>query len=290
MGDNIQGEFAAFKETLHELVKAGYTDQEIHLFIDCQGVILMFTTWNSPKENVDLIDTTRMYIQTLQDRGITLVLSYVPSHVKIFGNKAVDKAANHARALIPDYSTFPDFNGVYGISYGGAKSAIRRALIKAVQKQWDLTQTTLKLYKTNIQPSPYSELGTAKQIRIRNGFMLGVGFLNYEKHRILKPKQITTQLCPHCHAVETTDHFLMRCPLYTAPRERLYKQWQAVYHPRNNNGRLFSTIGLLREPTTKAGTKQHQPIIKALNKYIDEALHMRETMFDWSEEEEAWQE
>lgn len=289
MGDNILGEFAAFKESLHKLVQAGFRNQEIQIFIDCQGVISMYTTWNKPKENVDMVDTTRQYIKTLQDRGITLILNYVPSHVNIFGNEAADKAAERARTRIPDHYTAPNFNRVYGISYGGAKSAIRRALSRATQIQWDKTNTTLKMYKRVLQPSPYQDLGTAEQIRIRNGFMLGVGFLNYERNRFVKPEHIMKQLCPYCFAPETTDHFFTRCPLYTAPRDELYKQWLRVYHPRDPNARLFSTIGLLREPNTKEDICKHAPIIKAVNVYIERALQLRRTMMDWKDEERDWE-
>jgi hypothetical protein len=145
------------------------------------------------------------------------------------------------------------------------------------------------MYKRVLQPSPYQDLGTAEQIRIRNGFMLGVGFLNYERNRFVKPEHIMKQLCPYCFAPETTDHFFTRCPLYTAPRDELYKQWLRVYHPRDPNARLFSTIGLLREPNTKEDICKHAPIIKAVNVYIERALQLRRTMMDWKDEERDWE-
>jgi hypothetical protein len=212
----------------------------------------------------------------------------VPSHVGIPGNECADKAAEAGRKRVPAPKWAPDFDGVYGISYGAAKSSINRAVRRVTQQQWDRTNTTLKQYKPIMQETPYTDLGNPSTIRIRHGFKLGADFLNYTRHKFSeKPEDRWCPCCPWRD--ETVHHFVMECELYKEPRMQLLEKWWEVYGLHETN-RIWSVKGLLEEPTTPEGIAKHAPMIEGFNHFIERACTIRTQCQDWNEYENAFEE
>ena len=90
--------------------------------------------------------------------------------------------------------------------------------------------------------------------------------------------------CPHCpDKLESVDHFLRGCTLYTHHRKELYRIFIKVYPDRE---RPFNHIGLLKEPETQAGISRQREVIEALNTFITAAMAMRRQRLtqndDWS--------
>ena len=83
--------------------------------------------------------------------------------------------------------------------------------------------------------------------------------------------------------METVNHFLCGCKLYTHHRRHLYRTFNQTYP---NRERDFNHIGLLKEPETKAGISRHRVVIEALNTFITAAMaarHLRLAQNDqWS--------
>ena len=284
-GSNILGEMCAFRNSLYRLVTQNYRDQQVHFFIDCANVVSMFTTWSKPKDNIDIVDTTRMYIKVLQERGVELVLHWIPSHVKITGNDEADTkaklAANEAGLLA---RSFPNFGKSNGISYTVAKTKIKRAANLATLERWNATNTVYKHYNNTISPALYQDLGTPAQVRFRNAMMLGVDYLNCTKFKY--GRGVLDPYCPCCpKKEETVSHFLCFCPRYSGPRQKLYDEFEATYL----NDRIFNTYNLMHEHSSRQARIQHAPVIAALNAYITEALELRSVPCDkWSLFEAAW--
>ena len=187
-------------------------------------------------------------------------------------------------------SEFVNLNRIEGISYTVAKTKIKHAVEEVTQAHWDSRNTTLKRYKSTISPALYTRLGSAQEIRWRTQMMIGCDTLNATRKTF--GRGVISAECPHCPTKpETVDHFLCKCSLYTEYRRPLYHTFCSVYPGRE---RPFNHIGLLMEPTTKAGIKRHRAVICALNTFLTNAMaerQRRQIMSDvWGELEDAFQE
>ena len=273
-GSNMLAEQCAFRDSLSELYRRGLRDQTVQFYIDCQGIVQMYTERSQPKDHVDIVDTSRMLMGKLQvERNIHLVLSWIPSHCGIQGNENADKLAKEgAEQSFHEASMYPRFNQINGMSYTLAKSKIKEAINRVTQTQWDRTRTTFSQYKQSIsRPMPYQKVGTAFQARFRAQMCLGCDNLNYTRHRF--GRGVAHPNCPRCeNSPETVDHFLTKCKLYTNLRKPLYDLFTHTYR---RIERPFTHIGLLKEPKSKAAQAKHLPIVKELNKYITKAWKAR---------------
>ena len=189
-----------------------------------------------------------------------------------------------------DMMNIPDFNSWYGISYRLAKSKIAKAADAVTLDQWRKTSTTLSNYKDSLRPTLYRDMGTPEQIRLRAEFMLGVDFLNSSCFRVF-PKTTFTPFCHFCGKEETLEHFLCKCKVYHEPRYHLYTTFTQVYPASRSMGtpwwrseRHFDHIGLLREPEGKENIARHRIVIRALDRYIMEAIRIRDDLIQQQED------
>ena len=81
-------------------------------------------------------------------------------------------------------------------------------------------------------------------------------FLNYAGYRY---KFLPTPNCPVCSVPETTQHYLLHCPVFAMPRQKLQDSLQS----HNLSLTLFHLFGL-----TKLTQKQLQHILLSLYDYI----------------------
>ena len=280
MGSSPLAELSAKLFTLEELVRDEYHDFIVYLFTDSAYVFLMFTTMSEPKDNVDLVDRVRSCMQILFNRNVRIVLSWIPGHVGIPGNEKADQMANMgAEEALQTHNHHPQssmlhINNNVGISYRVARSQILQAADRATQEHWDSLRTNLKKYKSKIQKyTPYIDVGTPFEIRMRTSMRLGNDCLNFATNRF-NPKRSPSSKCPFCpRADETANHFLCMCPEYKEIRIKLREIFREV-HPEGSD-RVFNSVGLLREPIGNLETKVHLSVIHAVNQYITDAYEQR---------------
>ena len=248
----------------------------------------MFTDWTKPTDHVYIVDTARQDMAEISKRGNKIILHWIPSHVGIKGNDEADKEAKTAALEAGNLAKIlPDFNRLYGISYTIAKRKISEAVQRETLNRWNKTRTIYRNYNPTINSSPYQNLGSREQIGFRNGIVLGVSYLNYDRHKYGRGAAD-----PYCHMcykkLETVKHVVIECPLYKQPRQKLKKVFDDVHG--HNDDRNFSCFGILREPQSKLAIKQHAPVIAAFNTYITEALTIRANTPrpDWSLYEDVW--
>ena len=273
-GSNILGELCALLLVVELLFSLNTTNETIYIYSDCAFVVNMFTGWSQPKDNIDLVDRVRELLKKLQtDRNVTIILCWTPAHVGVLYNEIADRlAVQGAKEAQSVEDAIPDFNKWYGISYGTAKRAITIAVKKHTQAFWNTLNTTLVKYKSTMQPQPYTDLGTAQQIRWRTQMVLGCDELNATRHRFGRGAR--NSKCPHCiQSDETVKHFLIDCPLYTQVRQPLRQVYNRIYA---GYEQYFNDESILAEPVGRENTEKHKPVIEALNSYLSEAFGIRQ--------------
>ena len=264
-GTPFQGEFCAVTNSFRELLSMGVKDCSVQMFIDCASIVIIFTSWSQPNDNIDIIDETRELLQILKNRGVRITMNWIPSHIGIQWNERVDVLAKQGAVQALSMVQPPN------ISYSTAKRAIAIATHSVMQEHWDSHTTNLRKHKPILNPTPYTNVGSSLEIRFRTRAKLGNDPLNFSQFRF--SSTVTDTHCPFCPGVdETVDHFLCKCRAYSQLRTPLYRKFIDVYPRRSVK---FDHIGLLHEPITKAATETHLPIIGALNTFITAALKIR---------------
>ena len=142
----------------------------------------------------------------LSCQGISVTISWIPSHVNIVGNEVVDKLAKKAlnHDLI-DFQIQRDISDLYAL--------LSDRLMKEWQILWDGNKTGRfyhQLEPTVSQNIKYNDTNRAKQTcitRLRFGKCLLGDVLNKIGRKL-------TNKCDTCDVKEDVKHYLLVCPEY----------------------------------------------------------------------------
>ena len=154
--------------------------------------------------------------------GVRPILVWVPAHANIPLNEMADKSANEAAKEAKNESSLE----AMPLSKATAFKIINDIVKKEWQRQWQTTTSGLQTRELVREVS--SKLPLPKKRTIAISYiraLLNDTLLNDTMHRQgLAPSCI----CDCGQERETLDHFVCRCPNYTAQREILYRTYQQI--------------------------------------------------------------
>ena len=151
--------------------------------------------------------------EILQERNFSISLQWVPSHIGLAGNEAVDNIAKDAHAL-PTTIPCP-------LSIEEAKKVIK----KAATQSWQMMYDTLKgeTHIGEIKPTlgfwPWAHYKCRAIETAVTRLRIGHIELNAHLHRI---GQTESPLCPQCRTPETISHYLLYCRRFAHCRNKLF--------------------------------------------------------------------
>ena len=151
--------------------------------------------------------------EILQERNFCVSLQWVPSHIGLAGNEAVDNIAKEAHS---SPTTIP-----CPLSVEEAKKIIK----KAATQSWQMKYDTLKggTHIGGIKPTlgfwPWAHYKHRAIETAVTRLRLGHVELNAHLHRI---GQMESPLCPQCRTPETVSHYLLHCRRFIHCRNKLF--------------------------------------------------------------------
>ena len=95
-GNNYIGELVGIQIALQNLCDRQNLQKNIHFFVDCQPAIISVFGSDAPKNKVDLIFHIRHMIASLESRGYSLSVHWIPGHRDFKGNELADTLAKKA--------------------------------------------------------------------------------------------------------------------------------------------------------------------------------------------------
>lgn len=199
---------------------------DVDVFMDCQPAIIAPTA-PKPQSGQYLLATFHVILaRLLRKRGTLKVrLHWVPAHVGIAGNEAVDGCAKEAAqgASSPLSLDIALFKAPLPISKAASIASGSKAFAAQWLEEWrgSVRFTRISAFD-NATPSKvmqqmYGGL-TRPQCSVLTQLRTGHIGLNAYLHRF---KLAPSPLCPHCPALESVPHFLLSCPAHRAHRLRL---------------------------------------------------------------------
>ena len=226
-GSILLGEMVAIKMAPQYIVRCkarGEGISKVHIFSDSQSAVGQLTLgWEANSHKTTAQEVIREK-KKLEEKEVTVEVSWSPGHADIKGNDYADKLAKEAAQEAKDSEQLSAV-----ISLGDVKSAAKESGKKKWQDMWDKSDTGRDLYRFRqkvdhkVKHTHESAFGERIISQLRTGYVR----LNEYLHKCnLKD----TDQC-QCGSKESISHFLLDCPNYEPEREIMRK-------------RLFETCGV----------------------------------------------
>ena len=185
------------------------------------------------------------------------MFQWIPSHCDILGNDTVDTLANEGRLL--DDITYP-------LELCELKNSTKKQMLWKWQQYWNTEKqnSNYGLLKPNIGDWPWCRSNSRHLDVIMTKLRLEKIKLNKYLNKIgLSP----TDLCTQCNSgeVEDTEHFLLTCQKYSAPRNKLILSLQNLGIVRVTLHVLLGAANVDTETKHKI-TRELEAFIKATNR------------------------
>jgi len=176
---------------------------------DSSAVLNSLHSFKSQQARQDIIYEILELHTRICQMGITIKLTWVPSHVGVKGNEVVDRLAKQA-------SKQEEVEIVITISKAEAKAQIRSKINKKWQAHWDAEEKGRHLY--NIQQKVGTERVTGRKRREGIIFTrLRIGHCGLNKYLHIVGKHISGR-CEFCENIETVEHVIFECQKYERER------------------------------------------------------------------------
>ena len=190
---------------------------KVHIFSDSQSAVGQLTLgWEANSHKTTVGEVIREK-KKLEEKEVTVEVSWSPGHADIKGNDYADKLAKEAAQEAKDSEQLSAV-----ILLGDVKSAAKESGKKKWQDMWDKSDTGRDLYRFRqkvdhkVKHTHESAFGERIISQLRTGYVR----LNEYLHKCnLKD----TDQC-QCGSKESISHFLLDCPNYEPEREIMRKR------------------------------------------------------------------
>jgi ribonuclease HI len=198
--------------------------RHLHIVSDSRAVLDVLAGNSSATCHLTLLNATARVINRMLTAGHSISLTWIPSHIGVEGNEAVDRSAKASLALPPSV-VGRAVSVRLRCPYATARRAIDRSMHQLWTYCWSRCQAGAHLRSVKPVPAPARYVWSHDRRRdtilvwMRHGTCL-----NAFMHRV-QPQATTSPLCPFrdCGCEETVEHFLLLCDGYAAPRTRLLR-------------------------------------------------------------------
>ena len=168
--------------------------QNTVILTDCKSLLQSLTS----DENAKLFTDLKSELNNLQKRT-NLILQWIPSHCGVSGNEKADKLSKEASKCVQQENQ---------VTYHEIKTIIRNKISKKNRDQ------------TSMREDHIGKLNRQEQVMI---FRLRTGHCQLLSH-MYKLKLAHTNECPCNTGIQTVQHVLQDCPIYTELRCEIWRR------------------------------------------------------------------
>ena len=185
-----------------------HSSSKLHIFSDSQSAVGLLTLgWETTSHKGTVLEG-KAGIQSLQEEGVSLEISWTPGHSEIRVNELADQlakeAANEALEMAEDHSV---------VTLDDVKSAAKLSGRMKWQERWDASEPGMTLnqfrptvgYKSRV-PHQFGTVSLERRVT-----QLRTGYVTLRDH-LYKLGLVDTKLCQYGKH-ETVQHYLLACPM-----------------------------------------------------------------------------
>ena len=200
--------------------------QMIKVFCDSQSAVgILSLNW----KDISYRDVTRdikKATKLLEQQDVQVEISWAPGHSSIAGNEEADQLAKEAAQ---EASLFTDERKTTSIC--DIKAASQTHTLSLWQRRWETTDVgrTYHKYQPKVNTKRVHDQPTKEAYSRILQLQTGYTYLNDYRSKI---NQTQSNKCI-CGQVETTEHYLLQCPLQDVPRDIMARnlgQKIGLYH------------------------------------------------------------
>ena len=198
---------------------------DIYIFSDSQSAIGILQLGWKPTQHKHTIAEIKQKIQDLQNKNISVHISWPPGHANIKRNEEADRLAKEA---LSEAATFSDETQT--VTMADVNQSATLMGLSQWQRQWGSSDSGRSLfkYKPKVSDKSFRDIPNVKSYR--NIAKLKQEYNNFKEYQH-KIGNTDTNLC-ECGDVETLEHYLRNCENYFNEREALRTH-------------IFNTVGII---------------------------------------------
>lgn len=224
----LLGELVAILITIDYLtdeIHKANSVSDIHIFSDSQSAIGILKLGWQPTQHKQTVAEIKQKIQQLEQKNITVNISWTPGHANIKGNEEADRLAKEASC---EAATMKSETQV--VTIADVKQAAIKMGLSQWQRQWSSSETGRSLFKYKPNVTDKSLIDIPNMVSYRNIAKLRLGYnkLKDYQHKI---GNTDNNKC-ECGQIETVEHYLLECEQYFNEREAMRTH-------------IFNTVGII---------------------------------------------
>ena len=195
--------------------KIGTTNcSDLHIFSDSQSAIGILKLGWQPTLHKHTVAEIKQEIQRLEQKHITVNISWTPGHANIEDNEEADRLAKEASFEAATMKSDTDV-----VTMADIKQAAIKMGLSQLQRQWESTESGRSLFKYKPYVTDKSQIDFPTTISYRNIAKLRLGYNKLRDYQF-KLGVSDSNLC-ECGQTETVEHYLLHCEKYLNEREAL---------------------------------------------------------------------
>ena len=212
----LLGELVAILLTIdyvtEEINNTDFSD--LHIFSDSQSAIGILKLGWKPTHHKHTVAEIIQKIQKLEQKNISVNISWTPGHANIKGNEEADRLAKEASCEAATMKSDTDV-----VTMADIKQAAVKMCLSQWQRQWEASVTGRTLFSYKLNVTDRSEIDFPNTTIYRNIAKLRLGYNKLRDYQF-KLGISDSNLC-ECGQIETVEHYLLHCELYFNQRETL---------------------------------------------------------------------